>query len=365
MLDHGASGARPWPGPPAAGWPAAAARRWRRCGSGRRTAARPRCSTTAERCPPWPGAPAAGWPAAATTARCGSGRRAAARPRCSTTAKRCTPWPGPPTAGWPAAACDGKVRIWPADGGPPQVLDHGEPVTALAWAPDGRLASGGARRQGADLASGRRLAPGARPRRDGVGPGLGPRRQAGQRRRRRQGADLAGGRRLAPGARPRRNGDALAWAPGGRLAIGGGGGKVRVWPADGGSPQVLDHGGCVTPWPGPPRQAGQRRRRRQGADLAGGRRPAPGARPRRIRDRPGLGPRRQAGQRRRRDGEVRIWRVSGHSDQLPGLQLPQSEFRFDRSCDALAVWSDRIACATGGSLALLRIIGNSESGTGS
>ena len=38
---------------------------------------------------------------------------------------------------------DGKVRIWPAGGGPPQVLDHGGPVRALAWAPDGRLASGG------------------------------------------------------------------------------------------------------------------------------------------------------------------------------------------------------------------------------
>ena len=42
-----------------------------------------------------------------------------------------------------------------------------------------------------------------RPRRIRGGPGLGPRRQAGQRRLR-QGADLAGGRRPAPGARPRR-----------------------------------------------------------------------------------------------------------------------------------------------------------------
>jgi hypothetical protein len=63
------------------------------------------------------------------------------------------------------------------------------------------------------------------------------------------------------------------------------------------------------------------------------------------------------------DGKVRIWQVSGHSDQLSGLQLPQSEFRFDRSCDALAVWSDRIACAVGGSVALLRIE-NNEPGTG-
>ena len=64
-----------------------------------------------------------------------------------------------------------------------------------------------------------------------------------------------------------------------------------------------------------------------------------------------------------KDGRVRIWRVSDHSGQLPGLQLPQSEFRFDRPCDAPAVWNDRIACAAS-SLALLRIIDNNEPGTG-
>ena len=220
---------------------------------------------------------------------------------------------------------DGKVRIWPADGGSPQVLDHGEPVRALAWAARRQAGQRRRRRQGAGLAGGRRPAPGAPPRRTGAGAGLGPRRQAGQRRRRRQGADLAGGRRLAPGARPRRNGEALAWAPDGRLASGGDDGEVRIWPADGGSPQVLHHGETVRAlaWTPDGRLA-------SGAD----------------------------------DGKVRIWRVSGHSDQLPGPQLPQSEFRFDRSCHALAVWSDRIACAIGGSLALLRIIGNNEPGTG-
>ena len=37
----------------------------------------------------------------------------------------------------------GKVWIWPAGGGTPQVLDHGKDVWALAWSSDGRLASGG------------------------------------------------------------------------------------------------------------------------------------------------------------------------------------------------------------------------------
>ena len=193
---------------------------------------------------------------------------------------------------------------------------------ALAWAPDGRLASGGDDGTGADLAGGRRPAPGARPRRTVEALAWAP-----------DGRLASGGSdgkvRIWPAeaaARPRCSTtaepvEALAWAPDGRLASGGDDGKVRIWPADGGPPQVLDHGGLVVALAWAP----------DGRLASGG-----------------------------RDGKVRIWRVSGHSDQLPGLQLPQSEFRFDRSCDALAVWSDRIACATGGSLALLRIIGNSR-----
>ena len=99
---------------------------------------------------------------------------------------------------------------WPLRDIDPQqerVYDHGGTVDALAWAPDGRLASGGG---------------------DGkvrIWP-----------------AEAA--------ARPRCSTTAhtcaaLAWGPDGRLASGGGDGKVRIWPADGGSPQVLDHGGDV------------------------------------------------------------------------------------------------------------------------
>jgi WD40 repeat protein len=169
------------------------------------------------------------------------------------------------------------------------VLDHGDRVQALAWGPDGRLASGG---------GGLRVWPA------GGGPP--------------QLLDHGG---LAQ----RDEYQVLAWAPDGRLAGGGGMSvKVSVWPAGGGSPQLLDNGQMVQALAWGP----------DGRLVSGG-----------------------------RDGEVRIWQVSSHSDQLPGLQLPQSEFRFDRPCDALAVWSDRIACAIN-SLALLRIIANSEPGTG-
>jgi WD40 repeat protein len=165
---------------------------------------------------------------------------------------------------------------------------HGEAVYALAWAPGGRLASGG---------------------RDGT-VRIWP-------------ADGGGSPQM------HYHGEAvyaLAWAPGGRLASGGRGSRVRIWPADGGgSPQTHDHGENVRALAWAP----------DGRLASGG-----------------------------SGGEVRIWRVSGQSDELPGLQLLQSEFRFDRPCDALAVWSDRIACATGGSLALLRIIGHDETVTG-
>jgi len=177
--------------------------------------------------------------------------------------------------------------VWPAGGGSPQVLDHGRSVWALAWAPDGPLASGGT---------------------DGkvrVWPAGGGSPEV-----------------LDHGGTVR----ALAWAPNGTLASGGGDGKVRVWPAGGGSPQVLDHGEPVLALAWVP-----------DGTLASG----------------------------DRDGKVRIWRVSGHRDQLSGLQLPEAEFRLDRSCVALAVWNDRIACTTGDSLALLRIIENSETATGS
>jgi WD40 repeat protein len=143
---------------------------------------------------------------------------------------------------------DGKVQVWPTDGSSPQMLNHGEMVVALAWAPDGRLASGGDD------------------------------------------------------------------------------GKVRIWPTDGSSPQVLNHGETVRALAWAP----------DGRLASGG-----------------------------DDGKVRIWRVSGHSDQLPGLQLPQSEFRFDRLCTALCVWNERIACDIGGCLALLRIIENNETGNDS
>ena len=314
---------RPWPGPPTAGWPAAATTA--RCGSGPRTAARPRCSTTAEPCRPWPGAPAAGWPAAATTARCGSGRGRRLTPDARPRRDTCRPWPGAPTAGWPAAATtarcgsgrrsggspqvldhggnvyalawapggrlasggsDGTVRIWPADGGSPQMLDHGGTVDALAWGPDGRLASGGGggtvRIWPADGGSPQLLdhggtvyalawAPDGRLASGGNGGKV-----------RIWPADGGSPQMLDHGGTVY----ALAWAPDGRLASGGDGGTVRIWPADGGSPQMLDHGGTVArPGLGPRRQAGQRRQRRHGADLAG-------LRPQRSTSRPAATPKR-------------------------------------------------------------------------
>ena len=263
-----------------------------------------------------------------------------------------------------SGSVDGEVRVWPADGGPPQELDPGEAVNAMAWAPDTRLASG-------DSEGKVRVWPadGGPPQELFVGGAVFTLAWAPDGRL----ASSSGGQVQvwpADGSPPQLldhggNVNALAWAPDSRLASGGEGGKVRVWPADGGPPQLLDHGEWVHALAWAP----------DGTLASGGWDakvrvwPADGGPPQ-VLDHGGRvhalawAPDGTLLASSGNHGEVRLWRVTGHSDQLPGLQLPESEFRFDRPSHVLAVWRDRIACATGGSLAMLRIVGHDESGTG-
>ena len=193
-------------------------------------------------------------------------------------------------AGWPPAASDGTVRIWDAATGRERatLTGHTGRVAAVAVAPDGSwLASGGERRDGADLGCGHRAGTGHpdRPHRPGwtavaVAPD-GSWLASGGRDGTVRIWDAATGRERATLTGHTGGVAAVAVAPDGSwLASGGSDGTVRIWDAATGQERaaLTGHtgagggGGGGAGW----QLAGLRRPRRDGADLGRGHRAGAG-----------------------------------------------------------------------------------------